>query len=242
MKKLACLLLSVLMILTLGVNVFAAVEGEDDANINTEDIFDPNSAGGNVDDGEFGADDIFGSPSVTAENTTAYKGDTVTVDLKITKNPGFTDMVITIAGEGVTVTAVANGDKGTATLSQGKIIISSDEEIAENICVAKVTLTVGEQLGDITVGISVTAENGDAAVAVTGKEFKITVKEESAVWGDVNNSGVCDTTDLALLKLLLANARTEGDPEIVFPDVDGDTFINTTDLAKLKLFLAGAQV
>ena len=241
MKKLACILLSILMLLTLGVNAFAAVEGEDDANLNTEQILG-SSLGGEVDDGELGAGDIFGYPTVKIENTIAYQGKSVTVDLVITENPGFTDMTVAIAGTGLTVTAVANGDAGTATLSGGNVVITSSEEITEDVCIAKVTLTVGDDLGDIEATISVTATNGQTAVTIKGAEFTVTVEEVPDVFGDVNNSGVCDTTDLALLKLLLANARTEDDPEIVYPDVDGDTFINTTDLAKLKLFLAGAQV
>lgn len=239
MKKLACILLSVLMLLTLGVNAFAAVEGEDDANLNTEQILGSGSLGGEVDDGELGAGDIFGYPTVKIENTTAYQGKSVTVDLVITENPGFTDMTVAIAGTGLTVTAVANGDAGTATLSGGNVVITSGEEITEDVCIAKVTLTVGDDLGDIEATISVTATNGQTAVTIKGAEFTVTVEEASAVEGDVNGDGECNISDLSVLKLYLAGAMTLESPEIVNPDVNMDGDNNSvSDLAALKLILA----
>ncbi len=55
---------------------------------------------------------------------------------------------------------------------------------------------------------------------------------------DVDGNGVTDTSDLSVLKLLLANP--DSIMGVVFGDVNGDGSVDTSDLSALKLFLAGA--
>ncbi len=56
------------------------------------------------------------------------------------------------------------------------------------------------------------------------------------LYGDVDNSGAIDTSDLASLKLYLAGIGEVGENA----DCDANGSVDTGDLASLKLFLAGA--
>ncbi len=242
MKKVLCILLSLVMLFTLGLNVYATVEGEDDADVPAGEVFPEGTLGGGVDDDELGAGDIFGNPIVSIGNVSAYSGSSVVVDMVISVNPGFTDMTVAIEGEGVTVTAVENGEQGTATLNEGNVVITSDTCINGDICIAKVTLTVDGEIGKKEVSISVTATNEETNVAVEGANFTITVEEDPFVYGDVNGDGSCDTSDLAEIKLYLAGAVSETTPEIAALDINTDGVCNTTDLAILKLYIIESTV
>ena len=252
MKKFLCILLTLVMIFTLGMYVSAdTITGEDDGEIDQSEINGSNQEGedeeddkfhtdGGVDDDQFGAGDLFGNPSVAVENVTISQNSAKTVDVVLTENLGFTEMVIEIVGEGFTVTAVENGDFGTAVLEGGKIVIESDKVITENGCVAKVTLTAGDTVDVFNATINVTAKEGNLNAGVTGKAFTVTVEEMTVIPGDIDGSGKVDTTDLAELKLYLAGAKTlEGDA-LIAADIDGSGKPDTVDLAQMKLYLSGA--
>lgn len=240
MKKIACILLSLVMIFTLGINVLAVEEGIDDSENNCQDIFGTEPIGGGTDDGQIGAGDLFGKLVVSAEDANAYQGRTVTVDLVVSENPGFTQLTVNFAGENLTVTSVADGDLGTATLNEGVITVTSDTEITEDGCVAKVTLTAGDEIGEFNVTFTAEAMNGDDGVIAEGGSFKVTVEEATAMPGDTSGDQKVDTTDLAQLKLHLAGASALTGDALIAADINGDGDINTTDLAILKLYLAGA--
>lgn len=70
------------------------------------------------------------------------------------------------------------------------------------------------------------------------------IKEEedqdtSVIKPDIDGSGKADTTDLALIKKLLADSNNSDAGKIVSADVNSDTKVDTTDLAILKKYLAG---
>ena len=76
-------------------------------------------------------------------------------------------------------------------------------------------------------------ENGNKVTEfVNGGAYKAASK---FIYGDCNDDGKIDTTDLAVLKLNLANLGEVG----LGGDCNADGKIDTTDLAVLKLFLAG---
>ncbi len=57
--------------------------------------------------------------------------------------------------------------------------------------------------------------------------------------GDLDGNGKADTTDLAVMKLFLADLSKLNDTGLLTGDLNGDGAVNTSDLAKLKLKLAG---
>lgn len=192
----------------------------------------------NKDDAEIGAGDIFGNTAVYFEDATVKKGETVTVDLIIESNPGITSVAIAFdLPEGIAIESVANGDMGSAVLENNTVTVSSANVMTEDGCLAKVTLKAN-RVGSMTIALTATSQNDGDAVAVNGSSCAVTVNDvEEVVAGDVNGDGKMDTTDLAVLKIFLANnERTE---DVVNPDINGDGLENTTDLAALKLMLAG---
>ena len=219
MKKIVSVLLSLLMVFTLcGVGVSA--NGDDDVTVDFDDVT------GNI-----------GFAQVYFKNIWVNKGEN-TIDLRIKNNSGITDLNITFnLPEGITVTAVQNGDMGEAVLNNGVITVSSSEEYTDNGCVAKVTFNVTAS-GSNTVEIDCTALNGQRAEHIVPASCDIRVKK---VNGDVDDDGDRDATDLANLKLHLAGAKAIGDEGVVNPDVNGDDEVVATDLAQLKLMLAGVE-
>ncbi len=59
------------------------------------------------------------------------------------------------------------------------------------------------------------------------------------IYGDINMDGKISTIDLAALKLILANERTDFYKAFLTSDINSDGQVNTVDLAKIKLTLAG---
>ncbi len=59
--------------------------------------------------------------------------------------------------------------------------------------------------------------------------------------GDIDANGEVDTSDLALMKLHLAGARTLDETGELAGDIDANGEVDTSDLALLKLHLAGAR-
>ncbi|MBE6728957.1 MAG: hypothetical protein E7568_01840 [Ruminococcaceae bacterium] len=239
MKKLACILFSILLVFTFSLTAFA--DGLDDTEINIDDI--TGLFGPDYDDGELGAGDIFGNPTLSFEDVTAKQNRKVTLDLSIAENPGFTELRVTVdAPAGITVTAVANGEVGTAVLDNGVIVVTANETVTEDKIVAKVTFAVAGNavLGANDISIDVVAKDGDKRVLVKGSDFKMTVEESTAIPGDVNGNGEVEINDLAVLKLRLVGALADGDAEIVNPDVNENGVVEINDLAQLKLILVGA--
>ncbi|MEE0947047.1 MAG: dockerin type I domain-containing protein [Acutalibacteraceae bacterium] len=218
MKKILCVILSFAMLLCLSLSANAYTINKDDA--------------------EIGAGDIFGDAAVYFDDASVKNGESVTVDLMIIDNVGFTELNIALTlDNGITVETVANGELGEASLVDGKVVVTSDEEIEADGCIAKITFKA-EAEGNKNIIINVVAKNGDKAVNISGSDCVIVVeaKEEETVRGDIDGDGALGTTDLALLKLALANGTQN---ELNNADVDGDGVINTSDLAKMKLVLAG---
>ncbi len=219
MKKLLAVILALAMLAAMSIGVSAYTINQDDAQI--------------------GADQIFGVTAVYFADAQVEKNGDVTVDIILESNPGVTDIAVTFAlPADVSIKAVANGNMGTASLNGNVVTIAADSVFSADGCVAKVTFTATE-LGEKTVVLTATAKNGEDDIAINGSDCIIVVSEAavSAVPGDVNGDGELNTTDLAVIKLFLADGeRTES---VVNPDVNGDGLENTSDLAQLKLLLSG---
>ena len=220
MKKIISAVLAIAMVLALSLSVSAYTINTDDAQI--------------------GAGEIFGTAAVYFNDATVVNGDTVTVDLMVEdNNEGFTELKITVAADdGISVSAVENGDLGTASYTDGVITVTADETIEVDGCVAKIVFAASAE-GVKNVVLTATGKNAGDTIGVLGSECLITVEAavSEGIPGDIDENGAVNTTDLALLKLALAGGGTDTLPNA---DFDSDGVVNTTDLAKLKLFLAGA--
>lgn len=220
MKKIVSVILAIAMVFVLSLSVSAYTINTDDAQI--------------------GAGDIFGTAAVYFDDSTVDNGDTVTVDLMVKdNNKGFTEIKVTIAADnGIAVESVANGDLAAASYADGVITVTSSEAINADGCIAKITFVASTE-GVKSVTLTATGKNSNETVTVLGSTCKITVEaaQSEGLLGDVDNNGAVNTTDLALLKLALAEGSAGQLPNA---DLDGDGAVNTTDLANLKLFLAGA--
>lgn len=213
-KKLICGILAVAVFLTLSISVSAYTVNEDDS--------------------EIGAGNIFGKGTVYFEDASAKKGESVTVDLMISDNKGFTKAEIVLdMPDGIEIKAVENGAIGTASYADGVITVESTSVIDEDGCIAKITFNASLE-GEKNISIRVNAENSGNAVIIKGSDC--IVKVLTHVKGDVDNNGVSNSADLATLKLFLSGNVTE---DAINCDVDEDGFVNTSDLAVLKLMLAG---
>ena len=221
MKKLLAVILSVAMLFSvMCVSAFAAESGKDDAEIDS--------------------DLIFGSVSVSFDKATVKAGEEVTVDLMLKENNfDLTEIKVTFTlPEGVTIVKVENGDLGTAALSNNVVTVASEAVIAESGCIAKVTFKATAD-GEKAIGIAVNAKAGAEDVLVNGEASAITVtKADDLLIGDVDDDGLSNTTDLALMKLFLAGV---GEINEAAADIDGNGDVDTTDLAMLKLKLAGVN-
>lgn len=220
MKKVFAVVLCMCMIFTMAIGVSAYTINKDDA--------------------EIGADDIFGVTAVYFEDAEVEKGKDITVDIMIDGNPGVTEVIITLAlPEGIAIKGVENGDVATASLNGNVITVTSQEAFDLDGCVAKVTFTASLE-GQKKVTLSATAKNGGSKVKINGSEcvIDVTAPQVVIVRGDADGDGDADTTDLAELKLYLADIKKEiGEGA----DADDNGSVNTTDLAELKLILAGVK-
>ncbi len=216
MKKILAVILCVCMMFTLSLGVCADT---------------------GIDDSITDAGDIFGATSVYFLDAQVSKGGDVTVDVMLQSNPGVTEIKVTFAlPEGISIKSVANGDKGTATLGNNVVTVSDAEVIsATDCCIAKVTFTATAE-GEKKVTLSATAKNGANNIDVNGLECVINVTASAVVVipGDVDGNGAVNTTDLAEIKLFLAQIKDE---VCEGADLNDDGAVTTTDLAALKLIL-----
>lgn len=216
MKKILAVILCLCMMFTLSMGVSAYTINKDDA--------------------EIGADAIFGATAVYFEDAEVVNGEDVTVDLLLESNPGVTEVKVTFAlPEGISIKSVAAGDMGTVSVSSDVVTVVNAEGFILDGCIAKITFTAAAE-GEKKITLTATAKNGEDNIIVNGSEciVIVTAPVVTAKPGDVDGDGVVNTTDLAALKLILAELaeKTAG------ADVDGDGSVNTSDLAKIKLMLA----
>lgn len=194
----------------------------------------------NEDDAELGADDIFGTTAVYFEDATVNSGETVTVDLMLKSNPGITYLKVFLTlPEGISVTGITSGEIGTVVSEDNSfVIIESDETVTLDGCVAKITFT-SSAAGRYDITLRAEAADGGDSVNVNGSDCVVTVTPAAVVEiiGDVNDDGVVNASDAAVLKLFLATNNITADA--VNLDVNKDGVANASDLAVLKQVLAG---
>ncbi len=189
-----------------------------------------------VDDNIIDAGDIFGFAAVYFDDVEVQVDNTVTVDVKIKNNAGFTKLVITAETDGVTLVGAQNGTGTTVTLQNGEVTVLADPAIAgQDTVVAKLQFK-GETVGKNAVALNLAAFAGDDEFE-TGKVTSYITVKAAYTLGDFNNDGEVDVVDLSILKKHVANLEALDNPAM--GDMNGDGETDVTDLAILKKQVAG---
>lgn len=181
-------------------------------------------------------------------NTVAYIGKTVRIPVVVEKTEGFYYGVVRAKydADSLTFLSCQAGDVtqdimvGSAVDGELSILICpQDDEIRKNGVLFYLEFAVNENAEDTVIDLYYDADGdfsdkkGDR-VFFNFEDINVTVRESRP--GDVNGDDLIDTTDLALLKLYLVDAR---DTVKSGADIDFDKTIGANDLALLKLYLAG---
>lgn len=188
------------------------------------------------DDSQIGAGDIFGTAYVYFDNATVRVDKNVTVDLMIQSNPGITEISVTMTmPQGLAVSSVANGEVGTASVSDNVITVTGLDVLGDDGCIAKVTFSASSE-GEKTVALDVAAQNESGAVSVEGSAGKVLVlaAQTNVILGDVDDNGELGANDLSKMKLFLVDKATINETA---GDINDDGRVNTSDLAALKIML-----
>ena len=114
-----------------------------------------------VDDNIIDAGDIFGNAAVYFDEAEVNEGETVTVDVKIKNNAGFTKLVITAETDGVELVGAQNGTGTTVTFANGEVTVLANPAIAgQDVVVAKLQFK-GVTAGKNAVALSLAAFVGE---------------------------------------------------------------------------------
>ena len=197
------------------------------------------------------------APRIVVDSKTVKAGDKISVNVTMKNNPGIwgLDVKIKYDKSVLTLTNVSNGDVfSNAEWTQGDL--SSDQyvlsyeasgfdNIAKNGTLATLEFTVNDKA---TVGtetrILVDYNTGDIINSsfedINFDTVSGTIKISDFIYGDMSGDGLVNKKDSLLLKMYLANSKTEIDKNAA--DVYPDGIINKKDSLYLKQYLAGLNV
>ena len=143
--------------------------------------------------------------------------------------------------EGVTLVSAVAADRWTETVQVEGVKLFSETETAvakgEGV-VAKITLQVDAAVAageyDLALkGIVMHAPDGTEIAQVENKAFKLTV-EEGGIFGDLNNDGYVDASDIqVILEELAGGAHSDAN------DLNGDGHVDASDIQVILSIMAG---
>lgn len=174
---------------------------------------------------------------ITEGYTTEYNFSTAGNKVVTVKYSGFSDTfnatvktpTITLSDEEKIVILDKNYTITANTLPEGvNVNWESDNEKVATVVNGKVT-AVSEGVATITASFTY---NG----TVYSAECVITVK---MLLGDINDDGIVNTTDLAMLKRYLVNATDFTEKQLAVANVSQSEAVDSLDLSLMKLYLAG---
>lgn len=204
--------------------------------------------------------------TVTADTVTGKPGETVTVPIQITGNPGFTNFAVSLTwAEGLTLKSIEtqNGDeaylcgprvstnlqwKASETESEmGYVVCASADPVKTDGILFAATFEIEE-------GFTGTAAVTPAVVYIRNNEAAFSVFEEitaevtpgavvSAIFGDVTGDGIVEYDDV----MLAYRASLEDGPELTpaqmaAVDSDGDGVIEAAEYQKIYEIYTGGNV
>ena len=187
------------------------------------------------------------TPQVMLESKTASRGSTVSVDLKVLNNPGFSVLNVALQYDSryLTLTSVENKAGDMVMTHNASVLWDAAVDHTADGVLATLHFTVAKDApeGDYEIGIVfMGASNEDfEEVTLAGVAGAVTVK--STVYGDVNGDGQVSTVDLAMLRKYISGLNPVTGISTVTvkggADVNGDGQVTTIDLAMLRKYLSG---
>ena len=185
---------------------------------------------------------------IVVEGKTVSSGSTVTLEVEIANNPGFSYLKLAAVYDS-TVFEFVGAANGTVSnedfeVSGKNMLWSTDADAESDGLLVTLTFNVKENAeeGEYAVGVRlIECFNGDeeeVSLTVTNGTVKIT----DIIYGDVNGDGKVDGRDMIRLKKYLANYDDETGISTVEifggADCNGDNKVDGRDLIRLKKYLA----
>ena len=185
-------------------------------------------------------------PKIIVASKTVSCGGTVTLDVDITNNPGFSVLNVAFLynEEYLTLTKIENL-LTSMTMTQDSTVVwdATDNHTGDGtICRLTFEVSEGAPEGDYEIQVLfISASNDDfEEVIMTGVSG--TLKVSAVVYGDVNGDGKIASVDLAMLRKYIASVDPiTGESGVAIKpgaDCNGDGKVNSIDLAMLRKYLA----
>ena len=189
------------------------------------------------------------APKIVIENKTASCGTTVTLDVQIANNPGFSVLNVAFLydTEYLTLRGIEN-HLSAMTMTQGSTVLwDAAENYTGNGVLCTLTFEIAENAPEGAYEIQVlfiSASNSDfEEVTMEGVSGILEVRD--ILYGDVNGDGKIASVDLAMLRKYIASVDPITGVSTVAvkagADCNGDGKINSIDLAMLRRYLASVD-
>lgn len=181
--------------------------------------------------------------TISADALTAQAGDSVTVPIRISDNPGFTNFAIALCydREMLTLNAIENvaGDVTSVNLDaqEGAVVVSASAEAVttDSVLFYAVFTVAADFSGTTEITPVVSYIRNNSAVFSVFESLTATVKagtleaENAILPGDANADGKVDLKDALLVRSYLNGRYAGGDTFAAAADVNGDGKIDQRD-------------
>ena len=185
-------------------------------------------------------------PKIVVASKTVSCGGTVTLDVDITNNPGFSVLNVAFLynKEYLTLTKIENLLTSMTMTQDSTVVWDATDNHTGDGTICRLTFEVSKDApeGDYEIQVLfISASNDDfEEVAMTGVSG--TLKVSAVIYGDVNGDGKIASVDLAMLRKYIASVDPiTGESGVAIKpgaDCNGDGKVNSIDLAMLRKYLA----
>ena len=184
---------------------------------------------------------------IVISNVNATAGGTVTVDVSLENNPGFSSFVATVNYDETRLildsVSLADGVGGQLNVSR-RIVWVNNSDYTEDGAFLTLTFTVKDDAADGDAFVFLSYDVGDISnYAESDVAFNVIpgiVTVKSHVPGDINGDNTTNSKDLTRLLKYLAGNPVEVNAAAL--DINGDGKVNSKDLTRLLKYLAGENV
>ena len=189
------------------------------------------------------------APQIMVQSNTASCGSTVTLDVEIANNPGFSVLNVAFQydTENLTLTQIENLLTSMTMTSGSTVVWDAADDYTEDGTLCRLTFEVAEDAPEGAYEIQVlflSASNSDFE-EITMQGVSGTLEVCNILYGDVNGDGKIASVDLAMLRKYLASVDPiTGESTIAVKagaDCNGDGKITSVDLAMLRKYLASVD-
>ena len=208
--------------------------------------FDPQTAGTQTVTVSYSGFDASYSVTVSkvgklkVESAYAMQGDTVTLRVTLSDNPGFADLTLSLSYDKTYLTLVSA--EGMTLTEDGKLHFAADDDHTADgtLCLLTFTVAADTPNGAYEIGITCeSAENLDGKTRVfTCTAGRLTVSDGKLL-GDVNGDGYVDSDDAALILKYDVGLIGEGGLFLTQADVNGDGYADSDDAALILKYDVG---